>query len=81
MSCCLLLFRDGWNPKQVPKFMDHQSAAFTLATYVHLLPDDMPEPTAMTALVGGSIRCFSGSDRRSPPLRRVAFLGWADGDP
>jgi integrase len=44
-TAATLLFRDGWNPKQVQKFMGHHSAAFTLATYVHLLADDMPEPT------------------------------------
>jgi integrase len=52
-TAATLLFRDGWNPKQVQKFMGHHSAAFTLATYVHLLPDDMPEPTVITAVIGG----------------------------
>jgi hypothetical protein len=25
-------------------FLGHHSPAFTLSTYVHLLPDDLPEP-------------------------------------
>ena len=25
--------------------LGHHSPAFTLATYVHLMPDDLPEPT------------------------------------
>jgi integrase len=48
-TAATLLFRDGWNPKQVQKFMGHHSAAFTLATYVHLLADDMPQPTFLDA--------------------------------
>lgn len=40
-----VLFRQGHNPKQVQACLGHHSAAFTLAVYVHLLPDDLPEPT------------------------------------
>jgi integrase len=40
-----LAFRTGWNAVQVQKLLGHHSPAFTLATYVHLLPDDLPEPT------------------------------------
>jgi hypothetical protein len=36
--------RSGWNAKQVQLLLGHHSPAFTLATYVHLLPDDLPEP-------------------------------------
>jgi hypothetical protein len=32
------------NAKQVQGWLGHHSAAFTLSTYVHLLPDDLPEP-------------------------------------
>ena len=38
------LFKQGWNAKQVQLTLGHHSPAFTLATYVHLLPDDLPEP-------------------------------------
>lgn len=39
-----LLFRSGWNAKQVQMVLGHHSPAFTLAAYVHLMPDDLPEP-------------------------------------
>jgi len=39
-----MLFRSGWNAKQVQMVLGHHSPAFTLATYVHLVPDDLPEP-------------------------------------
>ena len=37
------LFRAGWNPKAVQLVLGHHSPAFTLSTYVHLLPDDLPD--------------------------------------
>jgi integrase len=43
-TCASMLFRSGWNAKQVQAVLGHHSAAFTLATYVHLIPDDLPEP-------------------------------------
>ena len=43
-SCATILFRRGWNAVQVQRFLGHHSPAFTLATYVHLLPDDLPSP-------------------------------------
>ena len=43
-TCASMLFRSGWNAKQVQTFLGHHSPAFTLATYVHLIPDDLPEP-------------------------------------
>jgi integrase len=44
-SAATILFRSGWNAVQVQRFLGHHSPAFTLATYVHLLPDDLPDPT------------------------------------
>jgi integrase len=41
--CATELFRRGLNPAQVQLWLGHHSAAFTLATYVHLLPEDLPE--------------------------------------
>jgi hypothetical protein len=38
-----MLFRRGLNAKQVQMWLGHHSPAFTLATYVHLLPDDLPD--------------------------------------
>lgn len=43
-TCASILFRSGWNAKQVQMVLGHHSPAFTLATYVHLIPDDLPEP-------------------------------------
>jgi hypothetical protein len=36
-----MLFRKGFNAKQVQVFLGHHSPAFTLATYVHLLLDEL----------------------------------------
>jgi integrase len=44
-TCASILFRSGWNAKQVQMVLGHHSPAFTLATYVHLIPDDLPEPS------------------------------------
>ena len=38
-----MLFRHGLNAKQVQMWLGHHSPAFTLATYVHLLADDLPD--------------------------------------
>lgn len=43
-TCATMLFRAGLNAKQVQVWLGHHSPAFTLATYVHLLPDDLPDP-------------------------------------
>jgi integrase len=49
-TAATLAFRSGWNAKQVQALLGHHSPGFTLATYVHLLPDDLPEPSwAITA--------------------------------
>jgi integrase len=36
-------FRHGCNVKQVQALLGHHSPAFTLETYVHLLPEDLPD--------------------------------------
>jgi integrase len=43
-TCASMLFRSGWNAKQVQMMLGHHSPAFTLSAYVHLMPDDLPEP-------------------------------------
>ena len=35
------------------KFLGHHSPAFTLAIYVHLFSDDLPEPVFFDGMVGG----------------------------
>ena len=42
-TCATMLFRHGLNAKQAQMWLGHHSPAFTLATYVHLLADDMPD--------------------------------------
>jgi integrase len=42
-TCATILFRHGLNAKQVQMWLGHHSPAFTLETYVHLLPDDLPD--------------------------------------
>lgn len=39
-----MLFERGANAKQVQRWLDDHSAAFTLDTYVHLLEDQLGEP-------------------------------------
>jgi integrase len=49
-TCATRLFRHGWNPVQVQKFLGHSDPGFTLKTYVHLLPEDQPDPSFMDVL-------------------------------
>jgi integrase len=51
-TCATLLFRNGLNAKQVQMWLGHHSPAFTLATYVHLLPDDLPDIDLLDAFTG-----------------------------
>jgi integrase len=43
-TCASLLFAEGRNAVQVQRWLGHHSPSFTLAVYVHLLPDDIPAP-------------------------------------
>jgi Phage integrase family len=51
-TCATMLFRRGWNAVQVQKFLGHSDPGFTLRTYVHLLPEDLPEPDFAPLEVG-----------------------------
>ena len=42
-TCATELFKRGLNANQVQVWLGHHSPAFTLAVYVHLLSDDLPE--------------------------------------
>jgi len=53
-TCATMLFRQGYNAKQVQVWLGHHSPAFTLATYVHLLPDDLPQPRFLDHLTAPS---------------------------
>jgi integrase len=50
-TCAALLFAEGRNIKQVQVWLGHHSAAFTLATYVHLLPDEIAAPLELDLAV------------------------------
>jgi Phage integrase family len=49
-TCESILFRHGASPKVVQVWLGHHSPAFTLATYVHLMPEDLPVPVFFDAL-------------------------------
>jgi integrase len=42
-TCATRLFNRGVSPKQAQVWLGHHSPAFTLAVYVHLMPEDLPE--------------------------------------
>jgi integrase len=52
-TCATMLFRRGLNAKQVQMWLGHHSPAFTLATYVHLIPDDLPDADVFLEAPGG----------------------------
>jgi len=58
-TCATILFNRGLNAKQVQVWLGHHSPAFTLATYVHLLGDDLPAAdfldTLAPATIGGDV--------------------------
>jgi hypothetical protein len=51
-TCATMLFRHGLIAKQAQVWLGHHSPAFTLAAYVHLLPDDLPDPGFLDAVTG-----------------------------
>jgi integrase len=53
-TCASVLFRTGWNAKQVQAWLGHHSPAFFLSVYVHLLPDDLPDPSFLDRLEGAT---------------------------
>lgn len=77
-TCASQLFRTGWNAAQVARLLGHADAGFTLRTYVHLLDEDLPEPTVLDSLVWGNNgatqapeldRNARGADAAPIPLR------------
>jgi len=41
-TCATVLFEAGWNAKQVQLQLGHHKPSFTLDTYIHLMPGDLP---------------------------------------
>lgn len=60
-------FRAGWNAKQVQMVLGHHSPAFTLETYVHLLPDDLPDPDFLDAMEGSGPGSWAGDEHEFDP--------------
>jgi integrase len=49
-TCATVLFENGWNAKQVQLQLGHHKPSFTLDTYIHLMPGDLPaHPGSNTA--------------------------------
>jgi integrase len=53
-TCATTLFRNGMNAKQVQMWLGHHSPAFTMATYVHLLPDDLGDAAFLDQLTSAA---------------------------
>lgn len=49
-TCASALFRRGASHKQVQVWLGHSDPGFTLRTYVHLLPEDLPDPSILDDL-------------------------------
>jgi integrase len=72
-TCATVLFLRGWNSVQVQRWLGHHKPSFTLDTYVHLLPGDVPEPTFFDALAGvGDHRGDQSGDHKPPKAAEVA---------
>lgn len=55
-TCASMLFYSGRNAVQVQHWLGHHSAAFTLATYVHLLDGDLGAPLSIDADSANRVR-------------------------
>jgi integrase len=63
-TCATQLFLRGWNAKQVSVFLGHSDPAFTLRTYIHLLPEDLPEPWGDNEVTTGATETGRNEDAR-----------------
>jgi integrase len=66
-TCATMLFRHGLNAKQAQMWLGHHSPAFTLATYVHLLPDDLPNADFLDPLTDPGWRVPSSGQAALSP--------------
>jgi integrase len=68
-------YEGGWNVAQVQRFLGHTDPGFTLRTYVHLLPEDLPDTSFLGEIgAGGNTKATApaDSDRRQVPAAVVA---------
>jgi integrase-like protein len=75
-TCATMLFRDGLNAKQVQLWLGDHSPAFTLAVYVHLSDEDLPDPSFLDTLTrpvtrvqGSGQHESNATDKASEPSR------------
>jgi integrase len=54
-TCASMLFAAGRNAVQVQRWLGHHSPGFTLATYVHLLDEDLGRPLDLDAEAAGGV--------------------------
>jgi integrase len=71
-TAATILFRAGWNAIQVQKQLGHSDPGFTQRVYVHLLPEDLPDPSFLDELTApgvGNERATEAteSDRNAAP--------------
>jgi len=78
-TCATMLIRNGWNAVQVQKFLGHADPGFTLSTYVHLLPEDLPDPGFLEPLT--SIPCDQDATRMRPEQPKAAEEALVAGRP
>jgi integrase len=65
------IIRDSWNAKQVCVFLGHSDPGFTLRTYIHLLPDDLPAPWGDNKVTTGAAE----TSRNEAPAGVLALAG------
>jgi integrase len=63
-TCASMLFAEGRNAVQVQHWLGHHSAAFTLATYVHLLDGDIGDPLELPGITTSVTTPPSAPDQR-----------------
>ncbi len=67
-TCATALFHRN-NIKQVQCWLGHHSAAFTLATYIHLLDEDLPDPDFLDAITTDTASEETTTNPTSTPPR------------
>jgi integrase-like protein len=77
-TCATELFKGGLNAKQVQVWLGHHSPAFTLATYVHLLPEDLPDADFLDSLYPAE--GVNAASTRTPETGRDSAGGGAHED-
>ena len=78
-TCASMLFERGANAVQVQRWLGHHSAAFTLATYVHLLDSGVGEALDLDAeLAQGGNRVATDATGFDPTQPESVFAETAD---